>query len=494
MRKIKFIDETIRDGQQSLWATRMRTKSMLPIAPTMDKAGFDFIVAMSGATFETGVKFLHEDPWEKLRLLHQHIPNTPLACVIRGRNILGWQLYPNDVVDLMLETLKKNGISWICAFDALNDLRNIEYQLKRAKELGMQTVGSLVFSESPVHTDEYYARKAKELLGMGVDAVFVEDASGVLTPGRTGELFTAIRNAIGDLRLIFQAHASTGTATECFIEAIKHGVDTVSTVGLPLAYGDSVPATIDILHRCQELGFETDLDEQLINKMDDHFFWQAYEEKRAINSPKQFDPVSHGKYLEHQIPGGMMSNLTNQLKELGILDRLPEVLEEAGRVRQELGYPVMVTPLSQFVGVQATFNVMEGERYKTVPEGIRLYAQGFYGELAAPIDPDVLARIFMDGDQEMVDSTAYFNDSFIDKFKAENGPFYTDEDLLIAIFNSRLTLEDFNKNKKPIEVDFSSSPVLELVKGLKSRSDIKSAKIEKGSFKFTMNPEALVKK
>ncbi|MCH6267970.1 pyruvate carboxylase subunit B [Neobacillus citreus] len=487
MRKIKFMDETIRDGQQSLWATRMKAKSMFPIASTMDQAGFFCVIVGSGATFETGVKFLYEDPWEKLRLLRQLMPNTPLGFVIRGRNIVGWKQYPNDVVDVMLESLKKVGIDWICVFDGLNDLRNMAYQLKRAKDLGMNASGTLVFTESPVHTDEYYAEKGRDLLNLGVDAVVLEDASGILTPDRARTLISALRRAVGDATLMFQSHSSTGMAADTFTEAMKHGVDVVSTVSSPLANGDSVPSTIDILQRCHELGLKAEIDEEMIRKMDDFFYWQAYLEKKPIYSPKRFDPIEYAQYAGHQIPGGMMSNLTNQLKELGILHRLPEVLEEAARVRKELGYPVMVTPLSQFVGVQATFNILEGERYKTIPEGVRLYAKGFYGELAAPIDPNVLDRILWDDDYDTVDPTSYFNDSFLEKFKEENGPFSSDEELLLAVFNSRLTMEDFYRNRKPLDVNLTLSPLVELVRELKKRKQIQAVSIEKGSLKLEVN-------
>lgn len=486
MKKLKFVEETFRDGQQSLWATRMRTQSMLPAAPIMDQAGFSNVTAISGAAFEASVKFLYENPWERLKLMRRLMPNTPLNFLIRGRNVVGWRRFSNDVVELMIQTIKGIGLDWIMIFDGLNDMRNIEHHIKTGKKMGLNVIGCIMHTESPVHTDQYYANKAKQLVEYGVDAILFEDASGVITPQRTRTLIPALRQAAGGIELQFQSHGSTGLALECYREAIKGGVDTVSTASLPIANRDSIPATIDIMQEARQLGIPVELDEAKVRELDDYFFWVAYQEKKAVLPPFSFEPAAYRKYVHHQIPGGMMTNLISQLTELGILHRLPEVLEEAGRVREELGYPVMVTPLSQFVGVQATFNVLEGERYQTVPADLRLYARGYYGELAAPIDPNVLDRILADGDKEPLDPAADFNERFIDKVRMEQGPFISDEDLLLNIFNNRLTMQTFYQNYQPIKMEsVRRSPIVELVKEISKRRHVRKVSIQKGDLNFT---------
>lgn len=482
MKKLNFVEETFRDGQQSLWATRMRTESMLGAAPMIDRAGFESVNIMSGAAFEACIMHLYEDPWERMRLLRKAMPNTNLGFLIRGRNVVGWRRYPNDVIEVMLQCLKKNDIQWIAVFDALNDLRNIEWYIHVAKQVGMKVSGAMVYAQSPVHTEEYYITKAKEYIRLGADSVALADASGVLTPERTGNLVRALRQAVGDVELQLVSHCSTGLGIDNYIEGIKNGVDTVSTVSLPLAYGISDPATIDILSIAREMGVETSLDERLVREIDDYFYWVAYKEDKPIGRHVRFNPAEYRKYAAHQIPGGMMSNLVTQLAEVGLQNRLDEVLEEAARVRREIGYPVMVTPFSQWVGVQATMNVIEGERYRTVPQELRLYARGFYGQPAAPIDPNVLDVLL--GGENLIDPYEGFTDQVVDRFRAENGPFASDEELLLALFNTRVTIEKYYKNKKPIQYPDATKPLVALLKELSGQRDIKSVYIEKGPLKL----------
>ncbi|WP_180953535.1 pyruvate carboxylase subunit B [Bacillus sp. T33-2] len=483
-RRLEFVDETLRDGQQSLWATRMKTESILPVARAFNKAGFHYVTSISGAAFETCVKFLGENPWDRLRLLRQQIPDTPLSVLLRGRNVLGWKRFPDDVVELTIRALKNIGIDWIMVFDGLNDIRNLEWHIKVAKSYGMKVNGALVYSESPVHTDEYFAEKARHFKRLGVDSIMLEDASGVLTPQRTKSLMASLRRAAGEVELQFQSHCSTGQANECYIEAIKEGIDVASTAALPLSEGESVPSHIKIIHDARKLGIDVGLDERYINELDDYLHWVAYKEQKPVGKSEPFNQIEFDKYVSHQIPGGMMSNLVSQLKDLGIENRLPEVLEEAGRVRQELGYPVMVTPLSQLVGVQATFNVLEGKRYHTVPEDLRLYVRGYYGEFAAPIDQNVLDRVLRDGESDMLDPTSNFNDEYIKKARAELGHTMSDEDLLLNIFNSKRTMNEFYQNQKNLKLPISTSqPLIELIKELEKRRNVRSFFVQNGSYK-----------
>jgi pyruvate/oxaloacetate carboxyltransferase len=489
MKKLGFEDESFRTAPQSLWATRMRTETMLGIAPKVEEAGFTKVCVTSAAAFETAVMYLYEDPWERLRLLRRAMPKTPLNFFIRSRNLMGWKMLPNDVIELFLKCIQRMGIQWVEVFDGLNDLSMIEWHFRVAKKLGLQRTGHISCTESPVHTDEYFAAKARELVRLGVDVVNLSDPCGAMIPERIRSLVIAVKQALnGKAKLGFFAHDCTGVADDCYIEAMQHGVDILKTVSLPLAHGYSLPATIDILSHARRIGRKVRVDEQRIKEIDDYFFWAAYEEKKPIGKRVQFDPVKYKKYVVHQIPGGMMSNLENQLFELKLLHKLPEVLAEAGRVRQELGYPVMVTPYSQLVGVQAVFNVVEGERYRTVPEELKLYVRGAYGKPAAPIDPNALDRILAGGDKEPIDPSENFSEPLVSKVRAEKGSSLSDEDLLLTIFNTRETMEKFYQNKKTIESHpVVRTPLAFLIKELANRHEIKTVNIQKGSFKIDPN-------
>lgn len=481
--KVEFEDETFRTAPQSLWATRMKTETMLGIAPVLDRAGFAKACVTSAAAFETAVMYLFEDPWERLRLLRRAMPHTPLNFFIRSRNLMGWQMFPDDVVELFLQCIQRCGFEWVEVFDGLNDLSIIEWHFRVAKKLGLKTTGLLSYNESPVHTDEYFAEKAKVLVRMGVDAVDLSDPCGVLLPERLVTLVRTVRKAIeGKAKLAFFAHSSTGISGDCYLEAMKNGVDSLKTVTRPLAYGYSLPAAIDMLQLARQEGIEVGVDEQRLRQIDDYFYWSAYKEKKPLGKPVPFNRDEYRSFASHQIPGGMMSNLENQLAELGLMHKMPEVLKEAARVRAELGYPVMVTPFSQWVGVQAVFNVVEGERYRTVPQEVRQYVRGAYGQPAAPIDPNCMDRILAGGDREPIDPSVNYNDPMVQKFRTERGPFESDEELLLALFNTQETMEKFYQNKKTIEFrPVVNKPLVALIKELANRRDIKMVKIEKGS-------------
>jgi oxaloacetate decarboxylase alpha subunit len=487
VREVGFEDETFRTAPQSLWATRMKTETMLGIAPTVDEAGFTKACVTSAAAFETAVMYLYEDPWERLHLLRKLMPRTPLNFFIRSRNLMGWQMFPNDVVELFLTCIHRTGIEWVEVFDGLNDLSIIEWHFRVAKQLGLKTTGHLSYNESPVHTDEYFADKAREYVRLGVDVVDLSDPCGVLLPERLRSLIRTVREALeGKAQLAFFAHSSTGLSGACYGEAMEGGIDILKTVTLPLAYGYSLPAAIDMLHLARQKGITVGVDEQRLNEIDDYFYGSAYQENKPLGQPVAFNPVEYKKFAAHQIPGGMMSNLENQLSELGLFHKMPEVLEEAARVRQELGYPVMVTPFSQLVGVQAVFNVVEGQRYRTIPQELRLYVRGAYGRPAAPIDPNVIDPILAGDDKESIDPSEGFQEPLVNTVRAEQGPFASDEQLLLAIFNTRETMEKFYQHRKTIELHPPvQRPLAFLVKELAKRGDIKMVNIEKGRLKIS---------
>jgi pyruvate/oxaloacetate carboxyltransferase len=479
---VELIDETLRDGPQSLWASRIDTETLAAIAPTLDEAGFTQICVGSAALFEYAVRYLHEDPWERLHLLRRAMPRTPLRFLVRGRNLMSWRRYPNDVIDLFFGCLRRAGIDWIMVFDGLNDMRNIAHHFPAARKLGMKAAAILSFSESPVHTDEYFVKITRDVLDIGVDAVLLYDASGILTPDRTRSLVPALLRTInGRAEFELTAHCATGLGPACLAEGMRHGVRRIFTAGRPLANADSIPATLDMLATIEQLGLRAGVDPARVRLVDEYFTWIACAQGKPLGRPVVYDPDGYRRYASHQIPGGMMSNMLRQLTDLGLRHRLPEILEEAARVRAELGYPVMITPMSQLVGVQATLNVVEGERYRTIPQELRLYARGEYGEPCAPLDPNVLDRILGPGDTP-IDPTATFLEPLVEKVRAEQGPFESDEALLIALFSGRDALDELQRKRKRLDgVPALAPPLRALIAELGRRRGVRSIHIAKSS-------------
>jgi pyruvate/oxaloacetate carboxyltransferase len=480
MNLVEVVDETLRDGPQSLWASRVDTETLVAIAPTLARAGFAEIVVGSAALFEFAVKYLQEDPWERLRLLRSAMPHVTLRFLVRGRNLMGWRRFPNDVIEVFFDCLRRAGIDWVMVFDGLNDIRNIEHHFPTARKGGMKAAGIVCFSESPAHTDDYFVARTQDLLDVGADAVLLYDASGVMTPERARTLVPALlRTIAGRARFEVTAHCATGLGADCLVEAMRAGARRIFTAGRPLADADSIPATLDMVGRAREIGLEIDLDLAQVRAVDDYFSWIAHSQGKAVGRPVTPDPEAYRRYASHQIPGGMMSNMLRQLADLGLTHRLPEILEEAARVRRELGYPVMVTPMSQLVGVQATMNVVEGERYRTVPEELRLYARGHYGRPAAPIDPDVLDRVLRPGDTP-VDPTASFLEPYLDEVRADEGPFPSDEALLLAVFNSRATLAEYYRKRRTFErTPTLRTPLRALLGEIGRRGGLRALRISK---------------
>jgi oxaloacetate decarboxylase alpha subunit len=481
MTVLKFIDETLRDGPQSLWATRMRTETMLEAAPLLDAAGFSRATVLSGASFETAVKFLKEDPWERTRLVRQYLTDTPVDVLIRGRNLFGWSRYSDDVVELLFKCLQRSGASSVKIFDGLNDTNTIAAHCRIGKSLGLQVTGILTFSMSPVHTDEYYFKKASEFMALGVDSILICDASGILTGERTETLLIAVQAATGNQTPIeFYAHASMGLAHESYRAALTGGVDGVTTAAEPVANGESLPATADIARIASELGISTSLNDAAVQQLDDYMYWAAHKENKPVGLPVAFDPAAYARFVEHQIPGGMISNFRNQLKEIGLLHRLDEVLREAGRVRAELGYPIMVTPFSQFVGVQATFNVIEGERYKTIPNEMRLFALGYYGDSGTPIEPNVLDRLLQGRSQERRPADEMYGEPMLEAFRIQHGPFASDEELLLNLFYGKQSIEAMGREKTVFPREISvKKPLHVLIDELRKETTLTAFRIEK---------------
>lgn len=394
MKRIKVIDTTMRDGQQCLWATRMTTAMMLPIADRLDLAGYDAIDLMGSIQFDVCVRYLKENPWDRIRLMRQRIRRTPLKAGIRSKSLVTFGVLPDDVVHLWVELLVRNGIGKLSIFDALADLDNIIETMKVAQRAGCKVGLALVYTDSPVHTDEYYARKVREAkLQLGLDHIMVKDSGGLLTVDRVRTLVPALREAAGRIPIELHSHCMTGLAPLVYLEGVKAGADAVQTATAPLANGPSQPATQTVVRNLRSMGYEVTLDDAVVDEASRHFAAVAEQEGKPIGVPHEYDAW----HYEHQLPGGMLTNLQFQLGEAGMLDRFNAVLAECARIREELGWPIMVTPFAQFVAIQAVYNITTGERYRIVPDEVKKYALGYYGRLVAPIAPEVLDRIVENG-------------------------------------------------------------------------------------------------
>jgi len=390
--EIYFVDVTTRDGNQSLWdATGIKTGMILPIAPVMDKVGFRAIDFASSINMGVSVRWHKEDPWERLRLCAKAMPNSILSFGTTGRRFIGFKRMPDSIQALVLKTVKACGIRRVWILDAAHETDLLLRTARMAKEAGIEEVMiALSYSISPVHTDEFYAQKAREIVSSpDVDIVYLKDQGGLLTIDRVRTLVPVIQQNIKGLPLEIHSHCNTGMGILCYLEAMKLGINTFHVAVPPLAEGSSLPSALNMLHNARHLGYTVKADEEALKAMSAHFQMVAQKENRPIGAPVEHDVY----YYKHQVPGGMLSTLKRQLAEVKMGHRLEEVLEEVVRVRQELGYPIMVTPFSQFVGTQSAMNIMSGERYKQVSDGVFQYVAGWFGKPNVPIDPNVLDKI-----------------------------------------------------------------------------------------------------
>ncbi|MCZ3366233.1 MULTISPECIES: sodium-extruding oxaloacetate decarboxylase subunit alpha [Methanobacterium] len=392
MKKIEIIETAFRDAHQSLLATRMRTRDMLPIAEEMDKVGFFSMEAWGGATFDTCIRYLNEDPWERLIELKEHLKKTPIQMLLRGQNLVGYKHYPDDVVRKFVEKSYENGVDIFRIFDALNDIRNMEYSIKVAKEQDAHVQGVISYTVSPFHTVEKYVEFAKELEALECDSVAIKDMAGLITPHDTYELITALKEET-NLKINLHCHCTSGMTPMSYYAACQAGVDILDTAISPLSWGTSQPPTESMVAALQGTPYDTGLDLKLLTNIKKYF-----EEIRKKYS-SILDPIAEKvdtEVLIYQIPGGMLSNFVSQLKVQNALDRYEDVLEEVPRVRKDLGYPPLVTPTSQIVGIQAVMNVLGGERYKSVTKEVKDYLKGLYGKPPAPVDEDIRKKIIGD--------------------------------------------------------------------------------------------------
>jgi pyruvate carboxylase subunit B len=393
---ILVTDVALRDGHQSLIATRLRTEDMLPICPQLDQIGYWSLEVWGGATFDACVRFLKEDPWERLRALRQALPNTRLQMLLRGQNLLGYRHYADDVVEAFVYKAADNGIDVFRIFDAMNDVRNVETAIRAVKASGKHAQGTICYTTSPVHTLTAFVDMAKRMADMGCDSIAIKDMAGLLTPYATGELVKTLKKEV-PLPLFLHSHSTSGLAPLCQLKAIESGVDHIDTAISAFANGTSHPATESMVAALRGTPYDTGLDLQKLQEIA-HYLWDVRNKDHQFESEFTREDVG---VLVNQVPGGMMSNLANQLREQGALNRIDEVFAEIPAVRADLGYPPLVTPTSQIVGTQAVMNVLADARYKTITNEVKRYLLGHYGVAPGKVDEEL--RQHAVGSEEVID-------------------------------------------------------------------------------------------
>ena len=431
MQKVQFTETVLRDANQSLIATRMKFNEFQPILSELDKAGYYSLECWGGATFDSCLRYLNEDPWERLRKIKKACPNTKLQMLLRGQNLLGYHHYPDDVVRMFVKKSVENGIDIIRIFDALNDVKNIEVAVDETVKNGAIASGAICYTISPIHTLDSYVELAKNMKSLGCQTIAIKDMAGILSPAEAYKLVSSLKEAV-DLPLVLHTHCTTGLGFMTCLKAVEAGVDVLDTAISTMSGGTAQPATETLNYTLAELGYETGLNSKSLQKIADFFKpIRAKALDSGLLNPTVLTPDT--KALDYQVPGGMLSNLVAQLTAQGKMDKFDEVLLETPRVREDLGYPPLVTPMSQMVGVQATANVLAGERYKNVSKEVKSYLMGEYGNAPGKVNEDVKKQIL--GDEKGIEGRyADTLEPQFEKAKAEIGDkAKSDEDVLSYI-------------------------------------------------------------
>ncbi len=431
MQKVQFTETVLRDANQSLIATRMKFSEFQPVLETLDKAGYYSLECWGGATFDSCLRYLNEDPWERLRKIKKACPNTKLQMLLRGQNLLGYHHYPDDVVRMFVKKSVENGIDIIRIFDALNDVKNIEVAVDETIKNGAIASGAICYTISPIHTLESYVELAKNMKSIGCQTIAIKDMAGILSPAEAYKLVSALKDAV-DLPLVLHTHSTTGLGFMTLLKAVEAGCDVVDTAISSMSGGTSQPATETLQYTLEELGYETGLNGEVLKEIGD-FFKPIRAEYLKSGQLNPTVLATDTKALNYQVPGGMLSNLVAQLTAQGKMDKFDEVLLETPRVREDLGYPPLVTPMSQMVGVQATANVLAGERYKNVSKEVKSYLMGEYGKAPGEVNEDIRNQIL--GDAKPIEGRyADTLEPEFEKAKAEIGDkAKSDEDVLSYI-------------------------------------------------------------
>ena len=482
MSEVKFVDTTLRDGQASLWAENMRTGMMLAVAERIDNAGFQAIEIIASSHIKKCVRELREDPFERMRLIAQKIRKTSLRA-IGAERIGAFELSPEAIVDLWFERMVANGMKQLRISDPANDPAGWRKSVARAKGVGLTTILNQIYSVSPKHTDEYYARKAREAAALKPDIICLKDPGGLLVPERTKTLVEVIKKNAPGIPIELHVHCTTGLGPLCAIEAIKLGVELIDTSVPPLANASSNPSVFNVAQNAQSLGYTPLVDLETLAPVEKDLTFIAKRENLPIGEPVEYD---YSQYV-HQVPGGMISNLRFQLKNIGMLDRLDKVLEEAVRVRADLGYPIMVTPFSQFVGSQAAINVIKGERYGQVTDQVIQYAMGLWGEEAATeVDPNIKDKIL---DRPRAKEFAGWQppQPSLEEMRSKlGGPSLGDDELLMRYVAGNEDVEAMRAAGAPKGYSDMSNPLLTLVQELSQRKDCSQIYVQKKGLSLTL--------
>jgi oxaloacetate decarboxylase (Na+ extruding) subunit alpha len=481
MNAIRFVDTTLRDGHQSLWAENMTTGMMLPIAERMDRAGFEAIELISSSHLKKCVRELKEDPWDRIRLVRQRIVNTPLR--LNAGRFNAFEITPRSLYRLFMERMAANGIREARISEEWNDLAGWEWKTHVAREVGINPVINLIYSVSPKHTDEYFAERTRQAASLKVNRLCLKDPGGLLTPERVQALVPIIFQNCGGISVELHTHCTTGLGPLCALEAIKLGVKIINTALPPLADGSSNPSLFNVTKNARALGYTPHIDEELLKPVSEHFTSIARREGFPIGAPVEYD---YAQYL-HQVPGGMISNLRHQLRKVGMEHKIDNAVEETIRVREELGYPIMVTPLSQFVGSQAAINVIVGERYKEATDQIIQYALGLWGREGAELmDPKVKEKIL---DRPRAKEWAEWQppEPTVQEVRQRlGGPGVSDEEVLLRWNLGKDEIATMRAAGPPKEYLTVRQPLVTLIEELSKRSGWKQIHVQKGNMVLSL--------
>ena len=448
-KKLRICETVLRDGHQSILATRMRYEQMEPVLGLLDEIGYEALECWGGATYDSCLRFLNEDPWERLRKLKANVKNTPLQMLLRGQNLLGYKHYSDDVVEAFCKAAVKNGIDRIRIFDALNDPRNMEAAIKYSKKAGAHVQSAMVYTISPVHTTESFLKVAETLVEMGTDSLCIKDMSGLLGPADAYDLVSTFKNRFGELPIDLHSHFTCGLASTTYWEAAKAGVDIIDTAISPFAHATSQPATETMIEMFKGTEWDLGLDLDKYIPLVDHFRKVKQQIAEEFNLKPASDVIPAVR--RYQIPGGMLSNTQNQLNEMGMGDRFFDVMDEMPRVREDLGYPPLVTPTSQIVGTMAMMNVMMGDRYKMVPNEVKDLVRGKYGALPGKISDEIRQTIIGD-EQPITCRPADLIEPELEGYRQDlatkgyNG--ITDEDVLTYAMFPEVAINFFDANRR----------------------------------------------
>lgn len=482
MNEVKFVDTTVRDGQQSLWAVGMRTGMILPIAERLDQAGFDAVEILATSFEKKMIRELHEDPFERLQLVRQRMKKTPLR-VIRGRYLAAFQITPRSVEELWYERLAAHGIDQVRISDSSHTAAGWRGHVGHARKVGIDPIVNLIFSISPKHTDEYYAQKAREAAALDVFRICLKDPGALLTPERLQTLVPAVLKNVNTVPVEFHTHCNTGLGALCSLEAIKLGIRYINTAIPPLAESSSNPSLFDVARNARALGYTTAVNEEVLKPVEDHFRAIALREGLPIGVPSAYDSF----HYIHQVPGGMISNLRFQLATAGLGDKLGVVLEEIARVRADFGYPVMVTPYSQFVGAQAVMNVVTGERYKEVADEIIQYALGLWGEEeSSSMDPNVRDKVLNRPRAKALAKWQPPQPSLKEVRQQYGGPGVSDDEILMRFFTDEEQVAAM-RAAGPVNQDAGTGQGLQsLIVELAKRKNVKYVHLQKDGMSLTL--------